>query len=185
MDRKRPQTDDSLLKSPPGKILKTDIDSMELAEDISKLITLDSPDDYLLAYQKEAIWRRMESYKSELAQTKERVNKLQNREQKYLDKFMILGKYWLKIEDEINQFLSKTQNQDGNNAVDTLDFLKKLYQSDDDEKKLEVFEKLFVNYYNKVKNSLDKIVEKKIENPINEKDLISKIEKQNKISSDD
>ena len=53
--------------------------------------------DYLLAYQKEAIWRRMESYKSELAQTKERVNKLQNREQKYLDKFMILGKYWLKV----------------------------------------------------------------------------------------
>jgi len=44
MDRKRPNTDDSLLKSPPGKILKTDIDSMELAEDISKLITLDSPD---------------------------------------------------------------------------------------------------------------------------------------------
>jgi len=70
-------------------------------------------------------------------------------------------------------------------AIDTLEFLKKLYQSDDDEKKLEVFEKLFLNYYNKVKNSLDKIVEKKIDNPLNEKELISKIEKQNKISSDD
>jgi len=70
-------------------------------------------------------------------------------------------------------------------AIDTLEFLKKLYQSDDDEKKLEVFEKLFINYYNKVKNSLDKIVEKKIDNPLNEKELISKIEKQNKISSDD
>jgi len=39
----------------------------------------------------------MESYKGELAKTKERVNKLQNREQKHLDKFMILGKYWIKV----------------------------------------------------------------------------------------
>jgi len=39
----------------------------------------------------------MVSYKNELADTKDRVNKLQNREQKYLDKFMILGKYWLKV----------------------------------------------------------------------------------------
>ncbi|ORX58550.1 hypothetical protein BCR36DRAFT_580163 [Piromyces finnis] len=182
MDRKRPQTDDSLLNSPPGKILKTDNELAE--EDISKLITLDSPDDYLLAYQKEAIWRRMESYKSELARTKERVNKLQNREQKYLDKYMILGKYWLKIEEEINQFLSKTENQDIDNAIDSLEFLKKLYQSEDEER-LEVLEKPFINYFNKIKNSLDKIVEKKIEKPINEKELINKIEKQNKKSSDE
>jgi len=47
MDRKRPQTDDSSLKSPPGKILKTEIDdSMDISknEDINKLITLDAPD---------------------------------------------------------------------------------------------------------------------------------------------
>jgi cytochrome c556 len=187
MDRKRPQTDDSSLKSPPGKILKTEIDdSMDISknEDINKLITLDAPDDYLLAYQKEAIWRRMESYKGELAKTKERVNKLQNREQKHLDKFMILGKYWIKIEEEINFFLSKIDNKDSALDIDKIEFLKKLYQSEDDEKKLDIFEKLFINYFNKIKSSLDKILEKKIEKPINEKELINKIEKQNKISSD-
>jgi len=186
MDRKRPQTDDSLLKSPPGKIIKTEDDAMDISnnEEITKLITLDSPEDYLLAYQKEAIWRRMVSYKNELADTKDRVNKLQNREQKYLDKFMILGKYWLKIEDEINQFLTKIDTPNNTNDTTSIEFLKKLYQSDDD-KKLEVFEGIFLTYFNKVKSSLGRIIEKKLEKPINEKDLINKIEKQNKISSDE
>eukprot|EP00833_Pecoramyces_ruminatium_P005361 jgi/Orpsp1_1/1179393/evm.model.c7180000069144.1 len=187
MDRKRPQTDDLSLKSPPGKILKTENDdSMDISnkEDISKLIKLDSPDDYLLAYQKEAIWRRMESYKSELAHTKERVNKLQNREQKYLDKFMILGKYWIKIEEEINHFSSKVENKEIAIDTDKIEFFKKLYQSEEDEKKLEIFEKLFLNYFNKMKTSLNKVLERKIEKPINEKELINRIEKQNKASSD-
>lgn len=184
MDRKRPQTDDSLLKSPPGKMIKMETDDSD-NENINKLITLDTPEDYLLAYQKEAIWRRMESYKSELASTKDRVNKLQNREDKYLDKFMILGKYWIKIEEEIKQFLSKIDSNNNDIEIDKVDFLKKLYQSEEDDKKLEIFEKIFLNYFNKVKSSLDKIIEKKIEKPINEKELISKIEKQNKISSDE
>jgi len=45
MERKRSQTDDSLLNSPPGKIIKTE-DSMDVSnkEEITKLITLDSPE---------------------------------------------------------------------------------------------------------------------------------------------
>jgi len=50
---------------------------------------------------------------------------------------------------------------------------------------LEVFEGIFLSYFSKIKSSLNKIIEKKLEKPINEKDLINKIEKQNKISSDE
>lgn len=50
---------------------------------------------------------------------------------------------------------------------------------------MEVFEGIFLSYFSKIKSSLNKIIEKKLEKPINEKDLINKIEKQNKISSDE
>lgn len=188
MDRKRPllnESEDSDVKLPPGKIIKTELDSIDNPNniDISSLITLDSPEDYLLAYQKEAIWRRMEKYKREANQKQEFINSLQSKQQKYLDKFMIIGKYWLQIEEEINLFSLKTGNQD-NNEVDNLDFLKKIYQYDDDKEKLDNFEKIFSNYLNKLRNSISSLNEKKLGKTISENEIINNLEKKYKTSSD-
>jgi len=60
-----------------------------------------------------------------------------------------------------------------------------LYLLETYEKKLENYEKLFITYFDKLKNSLDKIIKEGLGKQINDVELINNLEKQNKTSSDD
>ncbi|ORY04513.1 hypothetical protein K493DRAFT_53437 [Basidiobolus meristosporus CBS 931.73] len=143
IDRKRRKSGDIDLdevSSSPHKRQNNDPNEMESSSKARDDDPATQAEEHILNFQKEAIWRQMQTYKRRAQRAQEAITKLKEKQDSYGARFLLVAHTWEKLLDDLKLVASRL----GGTAIEfepEKNFLSFLLNEDDEDNELQDFVK--------------------------------------------